>query len=132
MQNCNVGQVCCVMPGTVDAGVNGSCTDMASCSGIVLNCAGAADCMNGENCCGSLTASGGSASCQATCSDLQVCLHSSECPMGMRCRRAPGGGGVRVCTVVPDAGMGGDGGGDDGGGTDGSTGEAGPGDAAAD
>jgi hypothetical protein len=124
MNSCNVGDVCCIMPGTYpEGGVNGMCSGSSACSGVALSCAGTADCTGTDVCCGqNLTATGGSATCQASCSGPQVCLHSSECPMGMRCRHLSGAGGIRTCIVPPDAGMppGGDAG-DDGGGSDGSS-----------
>jgi hypothetical protein len=113
--NCAVGQVCCVTPGPVaaDAGAgsfaNAPCVaNTAACSQVALSCAGAGDCAGPgtQVCCaqGPLDSAGGSTSCQASCTGTQVCLSSSECPSGEKCRRLTGAAGIRTCVVPTDGG----------------------------
>jgi hypothetical protein len=98
---CGGGQVCCVMAGyRNDSGLlNGSCTDPTGCSAFALACNGAQDCPAGEVCCGQLSGTTATASCQASCgpNDDQVCQMPKECPMGDGCRDYPFGGGIKTC-----------------------------------
>lgn len=122
MNYCNVGETCCVTPGpsTTDAGTTlgsgsyamSTCVAGAStCTlGVALACSGASDCPQSTTqlCCaqGSLTTPGGSTSCQTAtaCPAEQVCLSSSECPSGDKCRALAGGGGIRTCVAAADGG----------------------------
>ena len=93
----NCGTTVCA-PGTSGCCVNGALHDcvatQAACSGMFFACDDTPDC-GSQVCCGP---SGGGSICKATCSgnEDQLCLGSSDCPMGVMCC-ATGLGGRLAC-----------------------------------
>src|SRR5579883_1153136 len=74
---CNAAtEVCCA----TGQGMT-SCTPAGQCQGLPIACESAANCSNGEVCCGSFMGGGGGAMCAASCGmgEIQLCAMSTEC-----------------------------------------------------
>jgi hypothetical protein len=93
--------VCCVTGPMMEM-----CATASACTGAALACTASTDCANGQVCCGSkLGMTGAASSCQATCSDVRLCVTSMDCPTGEHCMRSASG--VHICQGAADAGGGG-------------------------
>ena len=103
-QTCNLpAQECCLSAG--EGGLTAACTAAGACTGSAVACASTANCSGGQVCCAQQSGNGISSACAPSpCGAMQgqLCMMSSECPMGDTCRNL--GGGFRVCAPQFDGG----------------------------